>query len=403
MWRANSASRLPSWLWSYGAALLSVALLDIYLEYWGSRYGLDLKVYRASVLSWRSGADPYAMIFTDGLKFTYPPFALVALTPFAWGSFPAMLWILSLASVAAATVVVVLVLRDKGARVTPRLWCGSLCWSCVSVILLEPSRSEINYGQIEFLLMAFVLIDLLVVPARYRGLLTGFCAAVKLTPLIFVLFLVVDRDIRSALRAVLSFGGCGLATWLLWPSLSREYWLHDLGNPARIGGVTYDGNQSLYAVLHREPFSLLPHILIWWAALSLIMVIASALAARRFLRQGERGLAILSIALAGLLASPISWTHHWIWIAIIPPLLVHRPRPALTSSSQVPLWGFVPLAVLAPYWWFSNGALSDLCTMILPLWAASSLVAWSAPEVKRYLHRPVHDTGAMAIQPTAGS
>jgi alpha-1,2-mannosyltransferase len=396
----TSGSEGQSRLWPYAAAVLSMALFGIYLELWGNRYGLDLKVYRNSVGSWRSGANPYLRTFTASrLSFTYPPFALLALTPFAWTSFHAMQWMLSAASVAVATAAVVVVLRDRGVQMTPRLWCASLSWSCVSAVILEPSRSEINYGQIEFLLMALVLVDLLLVPAPYRGLLTGLCAAIKLTPLIYVLFFIAEPDIRSALRAVLSFSSCGLATWLLWPRLSQEYWLHDITNPARIGGITYNGNQSWYAILHRLPFSNIPHILSWWLALSLVMLITSVLVARRFIRLGERGFAILAIALAGLLSSPISWTHHWIWILIIPPLLLHRPHAAMTWSTQVLLWGFVAIAVLAPYWWFSDGGPSDLGNMILPLWATAALVAWSASEVKRYIH-PRHERERVERAPT---
>jgi len=370
----------------YGAAVLGLALLGGYLGVWGRHYGLDLLVYRDSVSAWLSGADPYLRTFTAShLSFTYPPFALPALTPLAWGAFRAMQWVLSAVSVAAAALAVVLVLRDRGTPVTPRLWCGALGWACASALLLEPSRSAIDYGQIELVLMALVLVDLLVVPAPYRGLLTGLCAAVKLTPLVYVLFFAAERDLRSALRAGLSFAGGGTLAWLLWPGLSRQYWLHDLANPRRIGGITYAGNQSWYAVLHRAPFAGLPHLEAWWVAVALVMAAVGLLAARWCLRRGERGLAIVAVTLAGLLASPISWSHHWVWILLIPPLLTIRPRAAPSRPDRVLLWGLVALAVLAPYWWFGGGVPADLCTMVLPLWASAVLVAWSAPQARHEL------------------
>jgi hypothetical protein len=107
------------------AAVAAIALIA-YLSVKGQRYGLDLEVYRNSVIYWRSGRNPYLRTFTQsGLSFTYPPFALVALSPLAWASFPVTLWLLWAASLAAATGSIVLVLRDMGRhlRRQPMLVC----------------------------------------------------------------------------------------------------------------------------------------------------------------------------------------------------------------------------------------------------------------------------------------
>jgi alpha-1,2-mannosyltransferase len=215
--------------WPYVIATSAAIAAIAYLSLWGRRYGLDLKVYRDSVSFWESGKNPYLATFTQKrLPFTYPPFALLALSPFAWEAFPIAQWLLWLASIAAATGSVVLVLRDRGVAVTKRLWCEAIAWSCASVIVLEPARSGVDYGQIEYILMFIVVADLLIVPARYRGVLTGFAAAVKLTPLVFVMAFAVSRDVKSVLRAVASFLAWTALSWLSWAGLAHLYWFHDV-------------------------------------------------------------------------------------------------------------------------------------------------------------------------------
>ena len=49
-----------------------------------------------------------------------------------------------------------------------------------------------------------------------------------------------------------------------------------------------------------------------------LVVVAAGLAlglaaARRQLRIGDEMAALTAVAIAGLLASPLSWTHHWVW------------------------------------------------------------------------------------------
>jgi alpha-1,2-mannosyltransferase len=364
--------------WPYviaaGAAIAAVAYLSIF----GRRYGLDLRVYRDSVDYWRSGRNPYLATFTESrLPFTYPPFALVALSPLTWASFHITQWLLWVASIAAATASVVLVLRDRGLAVTKRLWCEALAWSCVSVMVLEPARSGVDYGQIECILMFVVVADLLLVPPRYRGILTGFAAAVKLTPLIFILAFVLSRDSKSVARAVASFLGWTALSWLFWPGLSHLYWFHDVSQPSRDGSIAYSGNQSWYAILHRAPFPAGGSELAW-LVLSLLTLAVAAFVAWRCVNVSQKAFAMVSIALAGLLVSPISWTHHWIWVMLIPPMLVCRRSPDVPRSVRMLLWGLVALTIAAPYWWFSHGIPGDVFDAVLPLWASAILVFWGA-------------------------
>jgi alpha-1,2-mannosyltransferase len=371
------ASRPPPLYLVYAIATTAAIAAFVYLLIWARGNGLDLLVYRDSVDYWRAGGDPYTAAFTHSrLNFTYPPFALLALSPLAWVPFGVAQLLLWVTSIAAGTGSVVLVLRNRGIMLTPRTWCGAVAWSCVSVFALEPMRSEFGYGQIELLLMAAVVADLLLVRPPYRGVLTGIAAAIKLTPLVFIIVLVVSRDTRSVIRAAGSFLACSALSWLLWPGLSRKYWLHDLLAPGRVGGITYAGNQSWYAILHRPPFPATGSFTAWLLLVLLTLAISSFVA-WRLVSTGHRALAIVPVALAGLLVSPISWSHHWIWVMLIPPMLIPRRTAAVTRPVQVLLWGLVAVTVLGPYWWLTRGTVAVGLDAVLPLWAGAVLAAWA--------------------------
>jgi alpha-1,2-mannosyltransferase len=384
--------------WPYVIATCSAIAAIAYLSVWGRRYGLDLRVYRDSVSFWASGKNPYLVTYTQkGLPFTYPPFALLALAPLSWPAFPVAQWLLWVASIAAATGSVVLVLRDRGVAVTKRLWCEALAWSCVSVIVLEPARSGFDYGQIECILMFIVVADLLLVPPRYRGVLTGFAAAVKLTPLVFVLVFAVSRDVKSVIRAVVSFLAWTALSWLFWPGLSHLYWFHDVRKPARDGSIAYSGNQSWYAIVHRPPFPANGSALAW-ILLSLLTLVVSAFVAWRCLGASQKAFAMISVALAGLLVSPISWTHHWIWVLLIPPMLVGGRSPDVPRPVRTLLWGLIALTIAGPYWWFGHGIPADVFDAVLPLWAAAILIVWGAIGLRARRGRP-EPSGVRSVTP----
>jgi alpha-1,2-mannosyltransferase len=252
-----------------------------------------------------------------------------------------------------------------------------------------------NYGQVEFVLMFLVVVDILIVPPPFRGIAIGIAAAIKLTPVIFIVVFLVRRDWRSAAKTVLSFVACTGLAWLLWPSLSRTYWDHDVVNPARVGTVAYGGNQSWYAILHRAPFPSTGSGMVW-IALSLVTALIGVFVAWRCAVTDRLSFAIVAIALVGLLISPISWTHHWIWVVLVPPLLIGTRRDETAPLVRIMLWGLVALTVAAPYWWFSAGWRADACEAILPIWTFATLAAWCRVEYRRQRRSPAQADSRMA-------
>jgi alpha-1,2-mannosyltransferase len=337
-------------------------------------------VYRDGIRSWESGNSPYLGAFTDRrLPFTYPPSALVILSPLALLPFPLTQVLLWIASISVATGAVALVMRDTGVQLTRYRWCMAVGWVCVSVLVLEPVRSDMDYGQVELLLMFLIAADILLVPRRYRGILIGLTAAVKLTPLVFIIYLIAARDLRSVGRAIASFFGCTALAWAFWPAESQHYWFHDILRPGRIGTTTFAGNQSWYAIVSRLPFPRSTAEIVW-ILLSLATVAVGSFVVWRAIETGRAAPAIFATALIGLLISPISWTHHWVWVVLIAPMIFGSPPVSVTPRIGRLLGYLLLLTCAAPYWWIQGGVAADAIDALLPVSAAAILTVWAAAE-----------------------
>ncbi len=280
-------------------------------------YFLDLEVYRYGGLAWLRGIPLYVDFPgpLDGPRFpfTYPPIAAVLFS----GLNALPLWavnaLVMMAGFTALTAVCVIVVG----RLRP-----SLMWTlgpavAIAGLALEPVMSTLAFGQINLVLMAMIVIDCLVVlDRRLRGVLIGVAAAIKLTPAMFVLYFLVKRDWRAALTSVATFAGLAVAGFLLAPKDSVEYWFNALLDPKRIGGLALATNQSFRGILHRLSPDPATETLLWLS----LSAVAVAVAVYVAWRTRDEFVALFAIAAAGLLASPVSWSHHWVWC--VPALLV---------------------------------------------------------------------------------
>jgi alpha-1,2-mannosyltransferase len=319
----NLTSRRRSALLVALLVTVNLAAAAIYFVHFGHAGGLggyrnDLDVYRAGARVLLHGGDLYGRLprLANGteLPFTYPPFAALTFIPLAAAGYNTANWLLT----AATIVAVAATLRrfahsttgESGARMR-RL----LPWALPAALLLEPVRSTLTYGQVNALLMALVSLDCLTRAPRWpRGIGVGIAAAVKLTPAVFVLFFLLRRDLRSAARAGLAFAACTGAGFALAPRDSLRYWTHTAYQSGRAGGIAYASNQSILGTLAR--LGLADPARTWlWLALSLLVAALAVTGMRRALHAGLLTYALVLNAAAGLLISPISWSHHWVWAA----------------------------------------------------------------------------------------
>ncbi|ONI92193.1 hypothetical protein ALI22I_05215 [Saccharothrix sp. ALI-22-I] len=182
-------------------------------------------------------------------------------------------------------------------------------------LLLDPLRGTLELGQVNMVLIGLVALDCLLPRTPWpRGLLVGLAAAVKLTPAVFVLFFLARGRCRAAGTAVASFAALGAVGWAVAPADSACFWFHAMPDPGRVGGLAYTGNQSLRGMLFRLGVGTPV-----WAVLCLLVLAVTWVVITRTRHDLT---AVLAVATAGLLISPVSWSHHWVWIG--PALLVLR-------------------------------------------------------------------------------
>jgi alpha-1,2-mannosyltransferase len=228
----------------------------------------------------------------------------------------------------------------------------------VAQCALEPLRSNADYGQINVFLMLLVVTDLTRVRQPWRGLLVGLAAAIKLTPLLYLAYFLVVRDLRSALRGAAAFLGAAALSWLILPSDSLYYWVHQVAQPQHTGNVNYVSNQSWLGLVHRAPFNADRVGIALWCLLEVATLVVGIIAARRLVRIDRPIDAILALALTELLISPISWSHHWSWVVLVPIVMLGRWEKYRKVSKAMVL--LLAMAIAEPYWWNLSGWVGTL-------------------------------------------
>ncbi|WP_238847058.1 glycosyltransferase 87 family protein [Nocardia arthritidis] len=352
---AESASEPPSSVrWLIAAiALFAVSAVVSLLAHWWSGY-IDLQVYRNGARVWLNDGElygPMPPVAGIGLPFTYPPLAALFFAP------------LSLMPLALAEVLVLATsLFSLGitlwlvlARIRPGLSRMTMLTLVIAIIavtqVLEPLRQTFGFGQINLVLMAAITLDCLVrKPFWPRGMLIGIAVSVKLIPAGYLLYFLLRRDWKAAVTLVISAAvavGIGFA---LFPSDSVEYWFHTLADTGRIGPPFFAGNQSIKGLAFRLGVSNSLATVIW-VALSAMAVALAAVWMHRLIGAGATVAALLVNAAAVLLVSPVSWSHHWVWVA--PALVVAADAIAKGKRNRgfvAAVAGFGLLFLIGPQW-----------------------------------------------------
>ncbi|MEV0245570.1 glycosyltransferase 87 family protein [Nocardia sp. NPDC050712] len=279
---------------------------------------IDLQVYRLGIETLRDGGNMYGELPKTGigisLPFIYPPFAALALGPFALLPWDPAAFLFFWSSVAALAVTLYLVARRIWPEKT-QLRTALFATACALplAMLLEPVWATLNFGQVNLLLMALVAADVLARKPKWRrGMLIGLAAAIKLTPAAFVLYFLVKKDYRSAITAAVTGAVASLLAFAILPKASVEYWFNGMGNVSGLSGSSFHTNQSIQAVLARFGIEK-PLFTILWLVLSALLLVLVVVAMRRTLDFPPLALAINAVFT--LLVSPISWSHHWVMIA----------------------------------------------------------------------------------------
>lgn len=274
----------------------------------------DLHVYVVAVTALVHGGSLYGLHAGEAARFTYPPFAGLAFFPMAYLPEPLTRVLWTLLTIAA----VVALCRVVAAHLPRRLGPVSIVWPLLTALVLasKPVQSNLWFGQISVFLTLAVTVDVLALQGRHgQGLLTGIAAAIKLTPLVFIPYLWLVGRRRAAVMAA---GAFVLATGIaiaLTPSNSHAYWFHYVVHESAALPLANNGNQSIYALLLREGL----HGSVLTGAWIGLAATLGCLGLWRSGKAWRAGQPLLSLAMAGcvaILASPISWTHHQLWILL---------------------------------------------------------------------------------------
>lgn len=316
-WREAFAALRPGTLWALG--LVSAGLLAGWLGLQARQWQVDFDVYRMGGQH-VFGSGLYSSTLTAGVRhlpFTYPPVAALLFWPFAHLSTHTgrLVWD-AIDVVALAALIAVSIAAARGRNVVRADWRAALLLLFPVGYLLFPVRQDLEFGQINVLLVLMIVADLAVgVSWRGRslpkGALTGLAAALKLTPLVFLPYLLATRQWRAARNMATTFVVATGALFAVAPRASWAYFTKDVFEVKRIGDTGLVIDQTLRAAIDRAGVSP-SHAL---GDLITVAVVCAGLAlAVHAHRRSSAMLGVLVCAGTGLLVSPVSWVHHYVWI-----------------------------------------------------------------------------------------
>jgi alpha-1,2-mannosyltransferase len=287
----------------------------------------------------------------DGLGFTYPPFSALLFSPFAHVPVPVAEVAFSWANLAAVCALVAVSLRavcDQLDRRTIVWWSLVLL---VPVVMFDPVRQTFLLGQVNIILALIVVADMTLDLPIPRGILVGLAAAIKVTPLILIPYLFLTRQGRAGVRAVASFCVAALFALAVNASTSWAYWTHYIRDPQRAGMLSWIGNQGVFGAFERMVGHTVTTPTTFVIVLS-VGVVGLVVAAGAY-RRSSPVLGFLVVEATESLASPVSWSHHFIWVVLLVAWLALAPdRPRYGE------WWALAVSMLfwaAPVWWVPHG------------------------------------------------
>jgi alpha-1,2-mannosyltransferase len=241
--------------WQVPTVLVLAVAASAFLMVAAVRHGFfDLNVYWGAIRYWADGHEIYDYIrpHTE-YGFTYPPFAAIVMAPMAIVGWTTAIVISVTLTVTASLLVLYWSVDPMARREGWTRWFALAVAACLAAAY-EPMRETVNFGQVNVLLVVLVLADLVLLVApgrRLGGIGIGLATAIKLTPAIFVLYLVVTRRYRAAAVAVGAATTATLLAAVIVPDESRVFWTDALLNTDRIGDKAFVSNQSLQGAVAR--------------------------------------------------------------------------------------------------------------------------------------------------------
>jgi alpha-1,2-mannosyltransferase len=271
----------------------------------------DLRVYRGAVIWWLDGHSLYSFqLGHTPYGFTYPPFAAVCMLPLALLTARTAAVLTTVASAAAVVVITYWLVAPLARRH------GWSPWFAVAVAVpvvyaMEPIRETLGYGQLNMLIFALVLGDVVALRRGrgWAGVGIGLATALKLTPGLFLVLLILTGRRRAATVATATFLSATLLAFLVNAAGSWQYWTSALWDTSRVGLLDKWSNQSLLGMLARLADPGPPDRRLW-AVLAVLVIVLGMWRAVRAYRCGDDLVAVTLVGLTACLVSPHSRPHH---------------------------------------------------------------------------------------------
>ncbi|PWK83630.1 alpha-1,2-mannosyltransferase [Lentzea atacamensis] len=270
------------------------------------------------------------------LPFTYPPFGALVFLPMTWMFWGLAQWSFRLLSVLCLYWIVRVTLRlIAGERWTTdaRLWRQrAILWTAV-LLWMMPVFHTFEFGQINLVLAAVVLAAMVARDQRVAGAGIGLTAGVKLVPAISGLYFLATRRWAAAVWSIVAFAASVGLGFLVDFNQAKQYWFVLFGDPDRVGPVATAHNQSLRGALSRT-FGYDVGMSWPWLIAAVAAVVLAGFALRAAVRAGDALIGVVTVQFLGLLLSPISWDHHWVWVA---PLLIWLVYTRIATWARITL------------------------------------------------------------------
>lgn len=330
-----------------------------------SHYAVGFKdlTYRIrNVYSARHGGILYASQLGTKEYFVYPPAALWLFWPLTWVTGPArgashfagnLLW--TFASLLALAWMIASAARRACRWRWPKAWAVSLLVAApLSALVLQPVGVHLALGQVGLFLAAPAVFDILCVrDQRGRGVLTGITAALKIYPVVYFAIFALRREWRAFGNAVGAMVATTALAWVVFPSYSATYFFHRLLGGSELRHYWHvkhwiSSSSSLYTLFFRQPFTGSAPERDLGLALCVAAIALGIYAAWRQLREGREVAALLCVALGSTIGSPVAWDHYFIWVVLVPFVLVEAgPLPwwRIGSLGLFGLTCLVPLRI----------------------------------------------------------
>ncbi|GLY05703.1 MULTISPECIES: glycosyltransferase 87 family protein [Actinoplanes] len=364
---------------------------------------IDLGVYRGAVRFWLlDGGDIYDYRY-DGppLGFTYPPFAAILLSPLSVMSWPVAIGVSVTVNIAA----LVLLARWFVAPALRRwpVWLSTAVGAC-AVAFAEPGLATLSLGQINLVLVVLVCADLRALEkgSRWAGIGIGLAVAIKVTPVVFIGYLLISRRFRAAVTATATAVGAAAVAAILLPGPSLEYWTSALWQTERVGDLASTGNQSLSGVVARLDGSA-----IWW--LIAVAVVVAYWWVRVRSQTVRTGMAMTGVL--ACLISPVTWVHHLVWLLPAAAVLLGR---AMAVTGRQRWWRLGALAAgYAVLWsglhWYGLGDvissnadvwISLVLFLAVPVTSAASRIGLEQSDPAHHRRRGIRAATGLRSRPT---